>query len=506
MTSVLVEPAEIVQTRTSALAGRLRPYALVLLAVLTGFGVEHALRPVPAFLYDDPYITLHSAQVMHTGFDLNYPGVAPLFGVTSAPFAGLVYLLLFVLPPLLALDVACWLGILFYAFGLIYLADVLELRRYQQRLLVFLGLVSAPVPIHLLNGLETSCALAAVTWTLGLASGRRPRWLTAAFLAGLSASLRPDLLPLAFLVIVTLGWQVVRLNPKQTNRWIRALAMLIAGAVPIAICGLCYYHQTGSPIPLTGAAKRYFFAEDHWPIMRRLTSEAVGIFLFFVALGPLVVALAGMLRFTLGKALLLTLLLFAAAMFIQFPAQLGFHEFRYLVVLVPVPIWGLGMMLKHDRGDRNRQAEQLMYAGSVYAVLMLPICARYYQTERIFFDAGPREVASWCEKNLAPRTTVLVHDAGYLAYSTSFRTVDFVGLKTPSAIALNRRYTWPSAGRDRARTVSEIAAQSGASYLVINLNWAPVRTLAEELRGIGWRVELLHSAGTFQIFRITPPV
>jgi hypothetical protein len=109
-------------------ARRWLPYAIVSLAALAAFCVVHVLRPVPAFPYDDPYIDLHSAQVLHAGFDSSYPGVPALFGVTSAPFVGLIYLLLFVLSPLQALDTACWIGVLFYALGLVRLARVLEMR------------------------------------------------------------------------------------------------------------------------------------------------------------------------------------------------------------------------------------------------------------------------------------------------------------------------------------------------------------------------------------------
>src|SRR5690348_17528802 len=42
---------------------------------------------------DDPYIYLHSADVLRTGVDRAYPGVAPLVGITSPVFLLLVTLL-----------------------------------------------------------------------------------------------------------------------------------------------------------------------------------------------------------------------------------------------------------------------------------------------------------------------------------------------------------------------------------------------------------------------------
>ena len=207
----------------------------------------------------------------------------------------------------------------------------------------------------------------------------------------------------------------------------------------------------------------------------------------------------------LGKVLLVTWLLFVAGLFVQFPGEFVVNEFRYPVVLIPTLLWALGSMLQNATPQEQREAKQLMYFCAGYATLMLPVCFHFYREERLFFDAGPGQVTMWCQQHLAPGTPILVHDAGYLAYSTDFRTIDFVGLKTPAAIALNRRYTWPSGGRDRAVVVSEMASASGSRYLILNSQWAPVVSLAGQLQGLGWKVELLDKEGAFQIFRLTPP-
>jgi hypothetical protein len=481
-------------------------YAVVFLAVLTAFCVARALRPVPSFPYDDPYITLHSAQVMHSGVDPNYPGVPALFGVTSAPFVGMVYLLLFALPPLQALNAACWTGLLLYALSLVRLGRVLELRPREQWLLVLIGLFSAPIPIHWLNGLETSCALACITWTLSFASGRRRLdFFAAAAFASLSASFRPDLVPFALLLTTFLAWKILRAPSTPANRWLQASGLPLLAAAPILLFSFWYLHQTGSPIPLTGVAKRYFFAEDHWPLFRKIKEEYSQLILLAGAAGPLILTLPRIARFPLGRVLLLAMLLFAAALFVQFPGQLAVNEFRYPVVLIPMLLWGLGMILKNAEPQKRPSAEKLMYVCALYALGMLPMCWHFYRDERIFFEAGPRQVTTWCQQNLAPGSAVLVHDAGYLAFSTGFRNIDFVGLKTPSAIPLNRQYTWPTAGGQRAQVVARLAAESGSRYLIINSHWPPVVSLDKELRSLGWRVDLVHAAGAFKIYRISPP-
>jgi hypothetical protein len=164
------------------------------------------------------------------------------------------------------------------------------------------------------------------------------------------------------------------------------------------------------------------------------------------------------------------------------------------------------MMLKNEHLLERRQAERVLYGSAIYAALLLPVCVWFYTGERTFFETGPRQVTIWCQQHLAPGTPILVHDAGFLAYSTNLRTIDFVGLKTPSAIPLNRRYTWPSAGAGRALTVDKMAHDSGARYLVLNSHWWPIASLTTDMRSLGWKLELVHAAGAFQIFRITPAV
>ncbi len=136
---------------------------------------------------------------------------------------------------------------------------------------------------------------------------------------------------------------------------------------------------------------------------------------------------------------------------------------------------------------------------------MLPVCFTFYRGERIFFEAGPRQVTTWCQRDLPPNTPVLVHDAGYLSYSSTFQMIDIVGLKTPWAIPLNQQLTWPTAGADRGQAVARIAMRSGSRYLILNSAWEPVMRLPDQLRALGWQVNLQYGAGTFRIYQLSPP-
>jgi hypothetical protein len=501
MATLIAEPARSEAQHTSR---RWLAYATVSLALLLIFLIAHIGKIV--FPYDDSYITLHSAQVLHQGFDPNYPGVPALSGETSAPFVGVVYLLLFTLPPLLALNVAGWIGVFLYGLGLVRLSFAVQLTPRQRSLLVFLGLLCAPVPIHWVNGLETSCALAAVTWTLAYATGTRPRdAIAAGFLSGVSACVRPDLLPFALLITAFSAGKLLRTPSRSAQTWIRALAVVLAAAAPILLCSLWYLKTTGSPIPLTGIAKRYFFAEDHWSLFHRITEEARQVIAFAAVVGPLVLVLPRMARFALGKVLLVIMALFVVALFVQFPGEFKVNELRYPVVLVPLLLWGLAMMVARAQPEQRRNAQQLMYVSALYATGMLAVCLSYYRDEREFFEKGPHEVAVWSQAHIPPGSPILIHDAGYLAFSTHYRLIDFVGLKTPAAIPLNRQFTWPTAGRERALVVTKMATASGSQYLVLNLEWPPVTHLPRELTALGWKVDPLYGTGTYRIYRLTPP-
>jgi hypothetical protein len=95
-----------------------------------------------------------------------------------------------------------------------------------------------------------------------------------------------------------------------------------------------------------------------------------------------------------------------------------------------------------------------------------------------------------------------VQDAGYIAYATRFRILDFVGLKTPEAIPLNREYTWPTAGQGRAQAVSALAVKGQGDYLISLTQQSDIKTLPQELGALGWQVSLLKSFPPYAIYRI----
>jgi hypothetical protein len=446
---------------------------------------------VPKFPLDDPYITLHSAQVLHWGYDPNYPGVSPVYGATSAPFLGLVYLLLFFLHPLAALEMACWLGILAYVLGLVCLTRTFNLSRIASLAIIVLGLTSSFISFHLLNGLETPWAFACVIWTLSLSSAGRSS--LAAFAAGVTAAIRPDLLPFTLLVVLALA-----LNTPRPER-LRFLLRSTIALIPIALCSAWYFVQTGYPYPLTGIAKRFYMASAHLPAIYKLGTELLLFAIYLVSCGPILLGLKRIHdRFVLAVAG--TILASLVAFYVQFPDGVGTNCFRYPVVFTPMLVWSVAAL------SRSQSIRRLLASSVTYSVaLVLPYSVHTYLQATRHYDAAIHEAADWCEKNLPGDARILVVDAGYLAYATRFRILDCAGLKTPEAINLNREYTWPSNGDDRARAITALALQLHGTYLInlrVNTGLTNVPTRIEAL---GWRVERLKDVTLYSIYRLTPP-
>jgi hypothetical protein len=501
----MVEDCEVVEltaapfiaSAETTIRAALKDYGVAALVIVLFYAFLHPAHSTPSFPLDDPYITLHSAQVLHWGSDPNYVGVSPLYGATSAPFLALVYLLLFLLKPLYAIDTACWMGALFYAFGLVKLARTFRLSRTEGILVVGLGLGASYVPVHIVNGLETSWALAMVAWSLAFASGAREDRKWAALVAGIAAAIRPELGAFAVLLIGALT-----LVDKSSKT---IASLLTLAALPMIPGMLWYFCVLGSPFPQTAAAKRYFMAEDHLSWVARMTIEAKGLCLFAVTCVLLLFALAKVWRSPIGKALIAFTFVLLAGAFVAAPSSIAWNFCRYVVILVPMMVWAVAFRVATSDGPARLQAVRFLRMCSAYAALFLPISLAIYLHECVYFDGELHRVADWCQTNVPPNAVLLVHDAGYIAYATRFRTVDLVGLKTPEAVDINRRITWPSAGKDRALAVAEIAIESHADYLIVIRRWPEVAALPAQLRALHWRVDPLRMDGEYRVFRITAP-
>jgi len=469
----------------------LGPYYVAAGCVAASCLLYHLFLSVPRFPLDDPYITLHSAQVLHWGFDPNYPGVSPLYGATSAPFLALVYVLLFFLKPLWALETAGWLGILAYVLGLVYLTRSFRLSRFASLAIIALGLTSSFIPVHLLNGLETAWAMACVIWALSLGSDDRP--LLAALVAGFAAAIRPDLLPFTLMLI---GALAVRLPRAERLRF---LLQATVALVPIALCSAWYFVQTGYAYPLTGITKRYYMASAHLPLASKLGTELLLVTIYLISCGPLVLGLRKI-RDPLVLAVAGTMLVSFVALYIQFPDGMGANCFRYPIVFTPMLVWSVAAL------SRDQTITRLLVISLIFSIgLTFPYSLYIYLKQCRNYDAAFHQSAQWCEKNLPGDARIMVVDAGYMAYATKFRILDCAGLKTPEAIKLNREYTWPSNGDDRARAMGALALKLHGTYLINLRNHSALKNVPSRMQALGWKVELLKEVPVYSIYRISPP-
>src|SRR5215469_8523398 len=337
----------------------LKPYLLSIGCVAASWLLYHLFLPVPRYPLDDPYITLHSAQVLHWGFDPNYPGVSPLYGATSAPFLGLVYLLLFFLQPLRALETACWLGIFAYVLGLVHLTRALKLSRFATFAIIALGLTSSFVPFQLLNGLETTWAMAGIVWTLSLAAENRP--IFAALAAGLTAAIRPDLLTFAVPVFAAF----VYMQPVG-RRWTFVRRAAPLAAVPIILCAIWYLAQTGHLFPITGIAKHFYFADAQLPVTKKISNVAPALLVCLISCGPLLLGIKRTYRAPVALAIVVCIGLLLLSIFIQFPRGLSVNRFRYPAVIIPMLVWAVAV-------DAVRAASRRLLTVCLAYTLLVPL-------------------------------------------------------------------------------------------------------------------------------------
>ena len=104
---------------------------------------------------------------------------------------------------------------------------------------------------------------------------------------------------------------------------------------------------------------------------------------------------------------------------------------------------------------------------------------------------------------------VLLHDAGYLAYSGAVPVgIDMVGLKTPRAAALHAQYTSPSCGTRRGEALEQLARETSPTHLVIWEPWDNFFHVSESLRRAGWRVSrvgVVSHAEPISIYSLAAP-
>lgn len=466
-----------------------------ILALLCGCYLYY-LRPL-GFPLDDPYIVLHNAQVLHWGHDRNYPGVPALDGSTSAVHLALVALFMFWLTPIHALVSIMWLAIFAYALGLLRLAFCYSASVLQALLCVLLGLTVVDVPLQLLNGMETGLAMAAIVWLFVLL--QQPPTLRVCvlrnFSCGLLPFIRPELVLLSILIFIyfaSQGWRQKKSHRAAiTTICIDGLIILLS-ALPWL---LWYQISTGNFYPETIHAKQYFMAATCLPFAIKLyffkhaLVNFSGRFNWIGFAGAMVLLLVT----PLGRIGLLFMLGFLTAYFIDYPSGLFANYLRYFYILVPILLYSFISTMQHSDKIVRISANVFLMLTLLQSLILLPVRWDFYLIQRHLFTSSLTNVADWCNAHLPRNSVILVHDAGYMAYATSFHLIDMVGLKTPSNIYYHKTLTFPSNGEQRDKAIADIIRYNHPQYIVLLKTWETLFGTMIGLQKQGWHFKLLWS-------------
>ena len=435
----------------------------------------------PTLPMDDAYITLHNARALLAGgWDTSYD-TAAVTGATSAVHLLLIAVLGLVLPLEAASHCVTFVALAAYLAALSRMAAQAGADR---AVILILGSLSAYLPFHVLNGLETGLAMAAVAWALVLANHRH-----LPILLGILPFVRPELAVLATLLMARRCWQQ-RGDPRRVLQDI-AIACLVA--LPWF---LLYWLLTGSPVPQTGSAKAAFFAEERFDTITNLGTGLQAVLASLLA--PLLVGVLGFRKAPAGGVAALFLVLWLLIAMDTLPSGLFHNKSRYLALMVPVLLYGICSLLPATRWRRP-----LSVALLVCALVTAPLGLRMTR------EAGQAEMFVAFQQDIAPNipegASVLVHDAGYLPWlRPDLHLTDAVGLKTASSAALHAELTAPTG--DRGPAFARIAQQSDADYLVVLTGDAFWSKIATSLSAQGWTLDPVALSETgYSLFRIAAP-
>lgn len=449
-----------------------------------------------AFSFDDAFIALHSARVLLAGVDPIYHTPA-LVGATSPPYVALLALFLRLgVDGVTSLKVVTALGVAAYVAGVCALGMALRLSRPRIAALLVVALASGYVWIDATNGIETGWAMALGIW--GIVFALRDELYATAVIAGLLPIVRPDLAPASGLLFL----YAVRRAPWR--RCAAAAAIATAMAVPWV---LLVHHNTGFWVPQTIRAKQFWFATGCLPWSLKTWWVRASVKDSLQSMLPLSAGLIFLLRHRLGWVGVCAMLASIAAYVIQLPTGLTMNFARYLyAIVVPWAVFGVGL------GLTERMASRAIVAA--VTVLCLVVILQGARGRSYFSTSYPAvelvATAQWVDAHVPAGATLLVHDAGAISEFAHHPAVDLVGLKTPSSVDAQGRWTWATCGRDRRLALAQIAATSGASYVVISRDWDHVFRISYFLKASGFELTLLRQpprsdADGYFVYRLVPP-
>jgi hypothetical protein len=451
----------------------------------------------PAFPIDDAYIVLSNVRALVEGAP-DIPGAPLLTGATSLLHALTAVPVTMALGPETGLWALTWLGVVATATGAAATGRAVGLSPPSVAALAIAALCVAQAPTVLLNGLETSWAVAAPFWTFRCVA-RDPLSRAGAVLCGLLPWVRPEL------VVISAALTIGAAAQWRTRRGDVARAAALCLAPSLALLAV-HLALTGSPAPRAGEAKRLFFGVAALPVWVQVATVVSWLPAFLAGTGALwagalLTVGGGAPRHAIRGSLLLLALI--AVLYGRIASQ---NSARPLRNFVSPMAFGLAAAAAAAgwRGRAARAALALSLAVNVWGTvgrvdldMTRAEGARRYNEQR----------AAWVRANLDPAQPLMVHDIGHLSRATDQRLVDMVGLRTPTSIDTLWRTVATRGVGGIPDALDEIARRGEVCTMLVISRWNRWMRFAQGLRERGW--EVVDISGDIRsgldAFRLTPP-
>jgi hypothetical protein len=276
-----------------------------------------------------------------------------------------------------------------------------------------LGLLALSVPVaaHAVSGMET--ALATSLATFAVLRGRRP--LVASVLAGLAASLRPELAPWAF----TLATGVAFVQGKRAG----ALGLGLVALLPFAVCAVVRSGVWGHAAPLAVQAK---------PSDLTHGLAYAGAAIVVVVTPVLALAPAALRRAPLALAVVV-----AASAHVAAVILVGGDWMPYARLLVPVApslVWAAVLLSPHARPIATGLRLALALTLGVSLLVLVGTQGRHVGADRaaLVAEAAPQ---------LVGLRRIASLDVGWVSAATEADVLDLAGVTDPQVAALPGGHT-----------------------------------------------------------------
>ncbi|MFQ6104592.1 MAG: hypothetical protein ACE5OP_09910 [Candidatus Glassbacteria bacterium] len=430
-------------------------YLLVLLAISISAILFLVHEPDGGgFPLDDSWIHLVFARNIVTSHDFSFEGDSCGGGMT-APLWTLIVSVIYKICGT-ETNTTLWgmkatgLAFLFVtAVGLIRLTLIVGASRYWA---VFAGILSCLVPRLMwgaLSGMEVTLSSAAFTWTM-VFSFKETKWssIVTGFLCGASVAVRPELLLVLPLVIIS---RIATRKSADSIGLSPLLAGYFAAMIPYIMFNL---YCSGSILPSTF----YALSDPVTAIGARIfTAPFTGLsrlLLFLLRdnfLLPLM-AIAGAYSVYIGRAnrrLGITLILVLVSIPISKDAitphiPIGYHWGRHVAYLsvAAICLASVGLSTMEDAFSRSGKATSrvTVFLVALSALFLLITGSRSYGENIYEVESVNVRVGKWLKLNTPEEAIVATHDIGAIAFFSERKILDTVGIVNAQARDLSREY------------------------------------------------------------------